>query len=277
MCLSSRTAITTRSPSPAMVSATVRTRCSSAGERKNGRRKGQWTRSPKVNFAWRMRRNKSSGRPGICKSMGFRISCHCSEGGSTEGGGAMVTASRTLQGTRGQNCGGFWSWFCALGRSGESRGGADPQHFFPARPGRIALSVKSAVDHQSRHFFHDQLKIEFRDAVALEIRRGIQEVDGIGHAVLYRELDGVHFVPERLIDGLRVLHNAHTEFRRQVSMVNQVLPFLRIIVNGDNVGLAKREAAHVLCEIDEFLQGHAMRGGLVVGGQQLLFVVDLID
>src|SRR5215472_17205421 len=267
MCLSSRTAITTRSPSPAMVSATVRTRCSSAGERKNGRRKGQCTRSPKVNFAWRMRRNKSSGRPGIRKSMGYRISCHCSEGGSTEGGGALVMASRTLHRTRGQNCGGFWSRCCALGRPGESRGGPDPQHFFPARPGRIALSAKSPVDHQSRHLFYDQLKIEFRDAVAFEIRRGIEEVDGIGHAVLYRELDGVHFVPEGLIDGLRVLDDAHAQCRGQVRVVDQVLALFRIVMDRDNVSLAESEAAHVLVEIDEFLQRHAIRRSLVVRSQ----------
>src|SRR5215469_17333594 len=138
----------------------------------------------------RIRRNKFSGRPGMRKSMGFKISCQSSagEGGRTEVVGAMVTASRTFERTRGQNCGGFLSCRCALGRPGESRGGPDPQHFFPARPGRIALSVKRAVDHQSRHFFHDQLKIEFRDAVALKIRRRVQEVNGIGHAVLYREL-----------------------------------------------------------------------------------------
>ncbi len=48
-------AATTRSPRRAMVSATSRTRFSSCEVRKNGRRNGQWRRSPKVSLWARIR------------------------------------------------------------------------------------------------------------------------------------------------------------------------------------------------------------------------------
>src|SRR5204862_6981641 len=60
-------------------------------------------------------------------------------------------------------------------------------------------------------------------------------------------------------------------------MVNQIFTFLWIVMNGDDVRLAEGEAAHVLREIDEFLQGHAIRRSLIVGGQQLFLIVDLVN
>src|SRR5689334_16452588 len=60
-------------------------------------------------------------------------------------------------------------------------------------------------------------------------------------------------------------------------MVNQIFPFLWIVVNGNDVRLAKRETANVLREIDELLQSHAIRRSLVVRGKQFLFVVHFVD
>src|ERR1700674_1538472 len=70
-----------------MVSATVRTRSSSSGERKNGRRKGQWTRVPNVSLALRILLNKTSGSADMRKRVDFRMELHSSAGsnGTTEG------------------------------------------------------------------------------------------------------------------------------------------------------------------------------------------------
>ena len=55
---------TTRSPAAASVSAAMRIRCSSASVSRNGRRNGQWTRSPNVSFRSRSAAAKlQAGRP----------------------------------------------------------------------------------------------------------------------------------------------------------------------------------------------------------------------
>ena len=48
-------------------------------------------------------------------------------------------------------------------------------------------------------------------------------------------------------------------------------------MNGENVRLAKGEATHVLVEIDEFLQRHAVGRSLVVGVEQFLLVMNFVD
>src|SRR5467141_4689412 len=268
-----------RSPRSAMVSATVLTRSSSSEERKNGRRKGQWTRSPKVSRASRIRLNKSSGSAGTRRSVAFKIACHSSagDGDGIQGVGAPVISLRSLCGSGSRSCRTPLPGGGALWRARKSGGGANAEHLFPAWPWIRSLAVQRAVNHQPRHFLHHVLEIEFRNAVALEIRRGIQEVDGVGYAVFDGELDGIHFVAQRLIDGLRIFHHTRAELRSQVLMVDQVLAFLGIIVNGDNVRLAESETAQVLSEIDEFLEGHAVRRSLVVCREEFLFVVHFVD
>ena len=59
-------------------------------------------------------------------------------------------------------------------------------------------------------------EIKFGDAVAFEIGCGIQKIDCVGHAVLDGEFDGVHFVAERLIDGLRIFDDARAELGRKI-------------------------------------------------------------
>ena len=45
------------------------------------------------------------------------------------------------------------------------------------------IGIERAVDHESRHLLHDVREIEIGDAIALEIRRRIEVVDRIRHAV----------------------------------------------------------------------------------------------
>ncbi len=121
------------------------------------------------------------------------------------------------------------------------------------------------------------LEIEFGDAVALHIRSGIQEIDGVGHAVLDGKLDGVHFIAESFVDGLRVLDDAGAELGGQVIVVDEIFPLLWIVVNGGDVGFSEGEAADVFIEVDELLECHAVGRSLVVSGEKFFFVVHFID
>ena len=154
---------------------------------------------------------------------------------------------------------------------------ADAEHFFPARPGVRDFAVERAIDDEVRHLFDDMFEIKFGDAIAFEIGRGIQEVDRPGHAVFDREFDRIHFVAERLIDGACVVHDAGAEIFRKIVVLDEVAAFFGIVANRQDVGLAEGEAADIALEVDEFLERHAVRRGLIVGGEQLLFVVHLVD
>src|SRR5260370_33741412 len=208
-----------------------------------------------------MRLNKSSGSAGTRSSVLFKMACHSSggDGGKTDGVGALVISSRSLRGPGGRSGACLSSRNGALWRSRKPRRRSNAKHLFPARPWIRSLAVQRAVNHQPRHRFYYMLEIEFRNAVTLEIRRWIQEVDGVGHALFDGELDRVHLVAQRLIDGLRIFHDPRPEFRRQVLMVDKIFPFLGIVANGKNVRLAESEPAHILIQIDQFLNRHALR------------------
>src|SRR5580704_17973760 len=78
-------------------------------------------------------------------------------------------------------------------RAGKSSGGADAEHFFPSRPGIRGVAILGAVDHELRHAIDYVAEIKFRDAIALEVWRRVQEIDCVWDAVLDGELDRVHF------------------------------------------------------------------------------------
>ena len=137
--------------------------------------------------------------------------------------------------------------------------------------------MQRSIDHQTSHAVHHMFEIKFGDAVALEIRRRIQEVDGIRYALLDCKLDGVHFVSKRLVDGLRVAHNALAQLWRKIIVVHEIAALLGIISHGQNIHLAERKATHVFVEIDKFLQRHAIRASAVIGRQQFFLIVYLIN
>src|SRR5579862_4399205 len=118
--------------------------------------------------------------------------------------------------------------FCERRSSGETACRTNAEHFFPSRPGICHVAFESAVDDQLGHLFDDVAEIKFGDTVALKVGSRIQEIDGIGHAVLYRELDRIHFVAKRLIDRLRIFHDARAELCGKISVIDQVAAFLWI-------------------------------------------------
>ena len=72
--------------------------------------------------------------------------------------------------------------------------------------------MECAVNHKTRHFVDDMLEIKFGDAVAFHIGRGIQEIDRVGNSILHGKFDGIHFIAEGFVDGLRVFHDASAKF-----------------------------------------------------------------
>src|SRR3984957_8044774 len=84
-------------------------------------------------------------------------------------------------------------------RSGETACCADTEPFFLTRPGIRHRARGSAGGDQLAHRFDNMPEIKFRDAVALKIGSGIQEIDGVGHALLDCELDRIHLVSRLLL------------------------------------------------------------------------------
>ena len=60
-------------------------------------------------------------------------------------------------------------------------------------------------------------------------------------------------------------------------MIHQVFPLFGVIRHRQNIHLAKGEAAHVLVEVNKFLERHAVGRSAVVGSHQLLLVIHLVD
>src|SRR5579859_3364909 len=60
-------------------------------------------------------------------------------------------------------------------------------------------------------------------------------------------------------------------------MIDEILPFLGVVVNWQNIGFPKGEAADVLRKVDELLKGHAIGRSFVVSGEKLFFIVDFVD
>ena len=108
-------------------------------------------------------------------------------------------------------------------------------------------------------------EIEFGDAVALEIGGGVEEVNGVRDAIFDGEFDGVHFVAESLIDGLRVEDDAGAEFGGEVVVFDKIAALFGIVDDGKNIHFGEGEAADVLREINIFLEGHAVGAGAVIG------------
>ncbi len=60
-------------------------------------------------------------------------------------------------------------------------------------------------------------------------------------------------------------------------VLDDVAAILGVILDGHDVRLPDADTAHELVELDELLEDHAERAGLVVGADQLVDGVDLVD
>ena len=170
-----------------------------------------------------------------------------------------------------------WPAATDLGAPVKPAGAPTPSISSQRGHGKRSRAVQSAVNDESGHFVHDVLEIKFGDALALHIGSGIQEIDGVGHAVLDGEFDGVHFVAEGFIDGLGILDDASAELGGEVIVIDEIFSFFGIVVNGGDIGFSEGEAADVFIEVDELLESHAVRRSLVVRGEEFGFVMNFID
>src|SRR5580765_3963208 len=97
-----------------------------------------------------------------------------------------------------------------------------PRHLRPSRPRLLRFAAERAVNHHRAHLLDAHLEVERRDAIALEVGCRVEEIDRVRHAVFHRELDGVHLVAERVVEGAGVLDDTRAKFRREVAVIDEV-------------------------------------------------------
>ena len=98
---------------------------------------------------------------------------------------------------------------------------------------------------------------------------GFRKSIAYGIPSLIAELDGVHFVAQRLIDGFAHLRDyARAQLIGQILMLDQIAALAGIVNHWKNVSFSEREAAHVLLEIYIFLKRHAVRPGAVISREK---------
>ncbi len=109
---------------------------------------------------------------------------------------------------------------------------------------------------------------------------GIHEVDGVRHAVLDGELDRVQVIAQRAAQRQRIALDAREQLgsvRRRILHVALVEGTPRIVRHDVDLLLIDHVAAEVFLELHRALQRHAEVAGLVVGLEELLPVVHVID
>src|SRR5665213_382069 len=165
------------------------------------------------------------------------------------------------------------------GFGGSSREEHRPMHLRLRRdldgPWRLCF-----FDRQPGHGIDDRVKAGLAYRVEIGIRHGVHEVDGVGDAVLNGELDRVEVVAESAAEGEGVLLDPLEELRVAGGRFKEVTVLVRLagIVGHDaDFGLAYDEAAKVLLKVNGRLKGHAEVAGLVVGGEELVAIVDVED
>ena len=112
------------------------------------------------------------------------------------------------------------------------------------------------------------------------IRGRVHEINRVRHAVFDGELDRVQVVAQRAAQHLRVARDPRQQLARIVrrrSHVALVERRARIVGHDVDLLLAHHVAAEVLLEVHRPLQRHAQRARLVVGVEELLAGVDLVD
>ena len=126
----------------------------------------------------------------------------------------------------------------------------------------------------------DPLEAVFAYGVEVGVGGRIHGVDGVGDAVFYGELYRVEVVAEGLAEGEGVFFDALQELLVVFGGVEDVTALMRaagVVGHDADFRLADDIAAEVLLEVDCGLKGHAEVAGLVVGVEELVAVVDVVD
>ena len=149
----------------------------------------------------------------------------------------------------------------------------------PAQFLRRILIAKRFVYSHFRDRIHDPIEVLLTHGMDVGIRRRVEEVDGIGNAVFYRELHRVQVVTQRPAQGLRIFYDPVQQLgigRCRIFHIALVMRRLRIVVHDVDFFLPDHIAAKIFFELDAMLQGHAQVAGLVVVMEKFLRRVDLV-
>jgi len=116
--------------------------------------------------------------------------------------------------------------------------------------------------------------------VEVGVGGGVHEVDGVGDAVFAGELYGVEVVAERFAEGQGIFFYSLQQLLVVLGSVEHIAVRMwaaRIVGHDADFGLADDVAAEVFLEVNCGLEGHAEIAGVVVGVEELVAVVDVID
>ena len=133
---------------------------------------------------------------------------------------------------------------------------------------------------QVGYFPHNPVKIRLTHRVQIRIRSGIHEVDCVGNPVFHCELHGVQVVPQRLAELQRILLHALQQLPVIIRRILQIPLVVRqawVVGHDVHLLLPHHVAAEVLVELDSLLVGHAQVARFIVGPEELLAIVNVVD
>src|SRR5256885_9460131 len=152
-------------------------------------------------------------------------------------------------------------------------------------PRRLRLP-RGVCDDEIAHLLEDPREVVLFDRKAIEVRGGIEPVDGVELAFPDRKLHGVHVVPERIRETDRVEDGTGAQVAFHGPAYD--VPFVEwsggVVANRKDVLPSDGDAPDVVLPLDELLKDHRLRpvsgrepAGLVVGPDELVLRVDSID
>ncbi len=140
-----------------------------------------------------------------------------------------------------------------------------PAHFQDLRS-RIA----GQPDGQVGRVLDGPVEVPRSQRVDVQVRSGIEKVDGMGDPIAHRPLHRAHVIAKGPHQLERVLHDPLFQFGFQFRSIREIPPLTRIVEHGQHLLLTQAEAADVAIPGDPFLQDHGEPARLVIGPDDLL-------
>ena len=133
---------------------------------------------------------------------------------------------------------------------------------------------------ESGNSIHDPVEAFLTYGVEVCVWSRVHEVDGVGDAVFYGELDCVEVVAEGFAEGQGVLFYPLQELLVVGRWIEDITVLVRaagVVRHDADFRLADDVATEVLLEVDFGLEGHAEIASLVVGVEEVVGIVDVED
>src|SRR5580700_3522124 len=154
------------------------------------------------------------------------------------------------------------------------------QEICPAQLFHHARTGLGLLDGQIGYCIHDPLEVFRTHGMVIGVRRRIHKVDGIRHAILHREFHRVQIVAQSLAERHGIAHHSGVQRRLHMTRLPDVTIPVRlawIVLHDVHFLLAHYVASKIKIEIDALLQSHAEIASVVVGREQLLRGIYLVD